>query len=114
LNGLDFNKSGTTELIQANAKFIAIPLSGPGGRIGIISTSSSTGGRLPTRLPCILTGSDVTYFQFDPFDAHVLAIASDDNKIRLFRIPENGLDEDLSETIAVLQGKLGVTEKIIN
>ncbi|CAO3595887.1 unnamed protein product [Absidia cylindrospora] len=103
LNGLDFNKSGTTELIQANAKFIAIPLSGPGGRIGIISTGSSTGGRLPTRLPCILTGSDVTYFQFDPFDAHVLATASDDNKIRLFRIPENGLEEDLSETMAVLQ-----------
>ncbi|KAI8329747.1 hypothetical protein BC941DRAFT_442318 [Chlamydoabsidia padenii] len=103
LKGLNFNKSGTTELIQANAKYIATPLDGPGGRIGIISTCSSTGARLPPRLPCIVTGADVTYFQFDPFNPHVLATVSDDNKIRLFSIPEDGLTDDLSEAIVTLQ-----------
>lgn len=109
LKGLNFNKSGTTELIQANARYIATPLSGPGGRIAVISTCCSTGTRLPPCLPCVVTGSDVTYFQFDPFDARTLATVSDDNKIRLYHIPEDGLVEDLSEATVILQGESSLT-----
>ncbi|KAI9303340.1 hypothetical protein BJ944DRAFT_250764 [Cunninghamella echinulata] len=96
LEGLNINKSGTTELLQANHQFIAVALSGSGGRLGIILTSKP--GRLPTRLPSLITGSDITYYQFDPFDPYTIAVASDDNKIKLFNIPENGLEEDLLET----------------
>jgi coronin-7 len=56
-------------LLQANSKFIAVPISGPGGRVGIIVTAKP--GRLPTKIPSVLCGSPVD-FKFDPFDPNVL------------------------------------------
>jgi coronin-7 len=66
LRGLSIDKSGTCDLIQASRKLIAVPISGPGGRVGIIDANKP--GRLPTHIPCVLCGSEVTSFKFDPFN----------------------------------------------
>ncbi|KAI8374237.1 uncharacterized protein BYT42DRAFT_575596 [Radiomyces spectabilis] len=100
LRGLSINKSGTFDLIQANTSFIAVPITGPGGRVGIISVDKP--GRLPVHIPSLLCGSEVTNFQFDPFNNQVIATASEDNKIRVWSIPEGGLEEDIGEPEFVL------------
>ncbi|CEG71439.1 Putative Coronin [Rhizopus microsporus] len=95
LRGLSINKSGDCDLIQANAKFIAVPISGPGGRVGIINAQKP--GRLPTHIPCVVCGSEVTNFKFDPFDHNRLITISQDNRIRVWDIPEDGIEQDLLE-----------------
>jgi coronin-7 len=47
-----------------------VPISGPGGRVGIISVEKP--GRLPTHIPSLLCNSEVTNFKFDPFNDHIL------------------------------------------
>ncbi|KAI8141932.1 hypothetical protein BJV82DRAFT_645071 [Fennellomyces sp. T-0311] len=101
LRGLSIDKSGNFDLIQASTKFIGVPISGAGGRVGIISIDKP--GRLPTHVPSVLCGSTVTNFKFDPFDPQVLATVSDDNAIRLWKIPEAGLEDDLGEPIMTLK-----------
>ncbi|CAO3703251.1 unnamed protein product [Rhizopus stolonifer] len=100
LRGLSINKSGDCDLIQASSKFIAVPISGPGGRIGIIDAQKP--GRLPTRVPCVLCGSEVTNFKFDPFDPYRLVTVSLDSKMRVWEIPEGGIEEDIQEPQHVL------------
>ncbi|KAI9483481.1 MAG: hypothetical protein EXX96DRAFT_558330, partial [Benjaminiella poitrasii] len=95
LQGLSFNKSGDCDLIQANSKFIAVPISGPGGRVGIINAKKP--GRLPTHLPSVLCNSEVTNFKFNPFNENILVTVSDDNKIRVWEIPEEGIRDDVAE-----------------
>ncbi|CAO0800763.1 unnamed protein product [Mucor circinelloides] len=95
LQGLSINKSGECDLIQANTKFIAVPLSGPGGRVGIINAEKP--GRLPTHIPSVLCNSEVSNFKFDPFNENILVTVSIDNKIRVWEIPEGGIEEDVAE-----------------
>ena len=102
LRGLSIDKSGNFDLIQASTKFIGVPISGAGGRVGIIPIDKP--GRLPTQIPSVLCGSTVTNFKFDPFDSQILATVSDDNAIRLWEIPEDGLEEDMGEAIKTLKG----------
>ena len=104
LRGLSIDKSGNFDLIQASTEFIGVPISGAGGRVGIIPINKP--GRLPTQIPCVLCGSNVTNFKFDPFDPRVLATVSEDNCIRLWRIPENGLEEDTGDAFMTLKGWL--------
>ncbi|KAI7865295.1 hypothetical protein BDF14DRAFT_1827384 [Spinellus fusiger] len=100
LRGLSVDKSGDIDLIKTNTKFIAVPIAGPGGRVGIISSDKP--GRLPIHIPSVLCNSEVTNFQFDPFHQHLLSTVSEDSKIRLWTIPQDGLEEDLGEPTAVL------------
>lgn len=41
--------------------------------------------------------------QFSPFDDDLLATGADDGKLRLWKLPENGLTSDLSSSVADLQ-----------
>ncbi|KAM9556828.1 coronin-7-like isoform 2-T2 [Guaruba guarouba] len=72
--------------------------------------SLSKPGRLPdAAIPTIQNSVAVTDLTWDPFDPQRLAVAGEDAKIRLWRIPQGGLQETLQEPEAVLQGH---TEKI--
>ncbi|KAI9364130.1 hypothetical protein BD770DRAFT_379332 [Pilaira anomala] len=103
LHGLSINKSGDCDLIQVNTKFIAVPISGPGGRVAIINADKP--GRLPTLLPCLMCGSEVTNFKFDPFNDSILVTVSNDNKIRVWEIPEGGIEEDVAEPKFTLEAR---------
>lgn len=71
---------------------MAVPLSGPGGKIAIFELSKR--GKLPDGvIPALVHGNNIMDFCWDPFDNHRLAVACDDGMIKLWRIPEGGLNE---------------------
>ena len=75
---------------------MALPLHGPGGRIGILKTAQP--GRVGTKVPSLVCSSDLQSFKFDPFNPNLLVTASDDAKIKGWIIPEEGLDRESDTT----------------
>ncbi|NXG70619.1 CORO7 protein, partial [Baryphthengus martii] len=108
LRGLSLTTPGESDGFCANHQRVALPLLSAGGQIAILELSKP--GRLPdAALPTIQNGTAVADLSWDPFDPRRLAVAGEDTKIRLWRIPEGGLQEMLQEPETVLQGH---TEKI--
>ncbi|NXK27771.1 CORO7 protein, partial [Arenaria interpres] len=108
LRGLSLTTPGECDGFCANHQRVALPLLSAGGQIAVLELSKP--GRLPdTAMPTIQNGVAVADLSWDPFDPRRLAVAGEDAKIRLWRIPEGGLQETLCEPEAVLQGH---TEKI--
>ncbi|KAJ3091287.1 Coronin-7 [Quaeritorhiza haematococci] len=101
LKGLSVSLPGESDLLEVNKSFIAFPITGPGGRIAVLSANKP--GRLPPRIPCVLCGTDVTDFKWNPFNHNELVTASDDGKLRVWQISSEGLsDDDLTQPSAVL------------
>ncbi|XP_009880266.1 PREDICTED: coronin-7-like [Charadrius vociferus] len=108
LRGLSLTTPGECDGFCANNQRVALPLLSAGGQIAILELSKP--GRLPdAAVPTIQNGAAVADLSWDPFDPRRLAVAGEDAKIRLWRIPEGGLQETLCEPEAVLRGH---TEKI--
>ncbi|NXS05028.1 CORO7 protein, partial [Oxylabes madagascariensis] len=108
LRGLSLTTPGECDGFCANHQRIALPLLSAGGQIAVLELSKP--GRLPdAAVPTIQNGTAVADLTWDPFDPRRLAVAGEDARIRLWRIPEGGLQETLQEPEAVLQGH---TEKI--
>ncbi|NXL96411.1 CORO7 protein, partial [Tyrannus savana] len=108
LRGLSLTTPGECDGFCANPQRVALPLLAAGGQIAVLELSKP--GRLPdAAVPTIQNSVAVADLCWDPFDPRRLAVAGEDAKIRLWRIPEGGLQETLQEPEAVLQGH---TEKI--
>ncbi|NXB75539.1 CORO7 protein, partial [Donacobius atricapilla] len=108
LRGLSLTTPGECDGFCANHQRVALPLLSAGGQITVLELSKP--GRLPNvAVPTIQNGAAVADLTWDPFDPRRLAVAGEDARIRLWRIPEGGLQETLQEPEAVLQGH---TEKI--
>ncbi|NXC43015.1 CORO7 protein, partial [Penelope pileata] len=108
LRGLSLTTPGESDGFCANHQRIALPLLSAGGQIAVLELSKP--GRLPdTAVPTIQNGAAVADLAWDPFDPWRLAVAGEDAKIRLWRVPEGGLQDTLQEPEAVLRGH---TEKI--
>ncbi|KAH8396307.1 hypothetical protein KR222_007695 [Zaprionus bogoriensis] len=92
LRNLSRQIPGECNGFHANHERVAVPLSGPGGKIAIFELSRA--GRLPDGvIPSLVNGSNIMDFQWDPFDAHRLAVACDDGIVKLWLIDEGGLSE---------------------
>lgn len=90
---------------QINAKHAAILLAGTSGQIGIIELNKP--GRLAdTTINSIVNRSKVSDFAWDPFDDESLAAACDDGIIRIWKIPEEGLENSLETPEIELRGHL--------
>ncbi|XP_011503045.1 PREDICTED: coronin-7 isoform X2 [Ceratosolen solmsi marchali] len=88
--------SGECDGFHANSDRVAVPLSGPGGKIAVLELKRT--GRLPDGvMPALVHGATVMDFQWDPFDNQHLAVACDDGMIRLWEIPNSGLMEPTNE-----------------
>ncbi|XP_030315371.1 coronin-7 isoform X2 [Calypte anna] len=108
LRGLSLTTPGECDGFCANHRRVALPLLSAGAQIAILELSKP--GRLPdTAVPTVQNGVAVADLCWDPFDPRRLAVAGEDAKIRLWRIPEEGLRETLQEPEAILHGH---TEKI--
>ncbi|NXU69050.1 CORO7 protein, partial [Horornis vulcanius] len=108
LRGLSLTTPGECDGFCANHQRVALPLLSAGGQIAVLELSKP--GRLPdAAVPTIQNGAAVADLTWDPFDPRRLAVAGEDARIRLWRIPEGGLQETLQEPEAILQGH---TEKI--
>ncbi|XP_029293414.1 coronin-7-like isoform X1 [Cottoperca gobio] len=108
LRGLNLTTPGESDGFCVNRQRVAVPLAISGGQIGIFERSQP--GRIPdTALPTIQNSVNVVDLSWDPFDTHRLAVACDDAKIRVWKVPEGGLKETLTEPEVILRGH---TEKI--
>uniref|UniRef100_A0A8C2XFJ8 Coronin n=1 Tax=Cyclopterus lumpus TaxID=8103 RepID=A0A8C2XFJ8_CYCLU len=108
LRGLNLTTPGESDGFCVNRHRVAVPLAISGGQIAICERSQP--GRLPdTALPTIQNSVNVVDLSWDPFDAHRLAVAGDDAKIRVWQVPKGGLKDTLTEPEVLLQGH---TEKI--
>ncbi|XP_051487868.1 coronin-7 isoform X2 [Apus apus] len=108
LRGLSLTTPGESDGFCANPRRVALPLLSAGGQIAVLELSKP--GRLPdAALPTIQNGAAVADLCWDPFDPRRLAVAGEDAKIQLWRVPEEGLRETLREPEAILRGH---TEKI--
>ncbi|XP_033210325.1 coronin-7 isoform X2 [Belonocnema kinseyi] len=88
--------SGECDGFHANADRVAVPLSGPGGKIAVLELQKT--GRLADGvMPALVHGATVMDFQWDPFNNQRLAVACDDGMIRLWEIPATGLTEPTNE-----------------
>lgn len=84
--------SGECDGFHANRERVAVPLSGPGGRIAVLELSRA--GKLPDGvIPALVHGSNVMDFAWDPFNCSRLAVACDDGTIKLWLINAGGLTE---------------------
>ncbi|KAG5317110.1 CORO7 protein, partial [Acromyrmex heyeri] len=100
--------SGECDGFHANPDRVAVPLSGPGGKIAVLELKKT--GRLPDGvMPALVHGATVMDFQWDPFDNQRLAVACDDGIIRLWEIPESGLAEPTNEPKYIIEAH---TDKI--
>ncbi|KAH9267397.1 hypothetical protein BASA84_000664, partial [Batrachochytrium salamandrivorans] len=107
LKGLSINFPNETDAFQVNVKFIALPISGPGGRVGIWPVGKT--GRLPSKIFSLINGADLLDFKFDPFDSHRIITGCDDGRIRIFRLDGTGLSDDMnqaSETLSAHNGRV--------
>ncbi|XP_017113240.1 coronin-7 isoform X3 [Drosophila elegans] len=92
LRNLSRQIPGECNGFHANQERVAVPLSGPGGKIAIFELSRP--GRLPDGvIPSLVNGSNIMDFQWDPFDAQRLAVACDDGIVKLWHIEAGGLSE---------------------
>ncbi|CAK6444740.1 unnamed protein product [Pipistrellus nathusii] len=108
LKGLNLTTPGESDGFCANQLRVAVPLLSSGGQVAVLELRKP--GRLPdTALPTLQNGTAVTDLAWDPFDPHRLAVAGEDARIRLWRVPPEGLVEVLTTPEAVLTGH---TEKI--
>jgi len=95
LTGYWDNLTNEIEGIEVNNKFMAIPINGPGGRIAVLKTRDN--GRIPSALNCILCGSTMTYYKFNPFNPNMLVTGNENGNVQIWTIPDGGLTENLTE-----------------
>ncbi|XP_064151569.1 coronin-7 isoform X4 [Loxodonta africana] len=108
LKGLNLTTPGESDGFCANRLRVAVPLLSSSGQVAVLELRKP--GRLPdTALPTLQNGAAVTDLAWDPFDLHRLAVAGEDARIRLWRVPAEGLEEVLTTPEAILTGH---TEKI--
>jgi coronin-7 len=102
ITGLSVSMPSDCDGFCCNDVRAAFPLSGPGGQIAVLELNKT--GRLPQSMPFLQNTSTVMDFCIDPFDRNFIAIAGDDGKVKIFRVPEGGLTDIVKTPETVLQG----------
>ena len=96
LKDLSKSTSGESDIIHVNLTRLAVPLSGPGGKVAVFEIKNA--GRIPDGVtPCLVNGTNVIDFAWDPFDDSRLVCGLEDGSINIWRIPENGLENSSNE-----------------
>ncbi|KAA1118825.1 Coronin-7 [Puccinia graminis f. sp. tritici] len=92
LHNLSATFPADREMIKCTSSFFLVPIGGPGGRLGVHRLTNK--GRLPTRLPCLINEANIVAFEVDQLVQGRVFVAGEDGKVRVFRVPEQGLEED--------------------
>ncbi|KAJ3301191.1 Coronin-7 [Blyttiomyces sp. JEL0837] len=95
LRGLQTSTPSECRGLDANNVIAAFPLVGPGGRIAVWRLEKK--GRLPTKIPALICGSDLCDFQISPFQPYRIFSLSEDGNIRIWDVPKEGLVEDTTQ-----------------
>jgi hypothetical protein len=98
--------SGTPEGqgLKGNTKYAAVSWnSAGGGSLAVLAHDKA--GRLGPNVPLIKGHKGpVLDFQFSPFDEQQVATASDDSTLKVWQIPEGGVEQDISDPLVTLDG----------
>lgn len=90
---------------HVNTKHAAFLVGGNSGQIGIVELDKP--GRLSDSNICSLVNkAKISDFQWDPYNDESLAVACDDGIIKIWTIPETGLETSLEEPTVELKGHL--------
>ncbi|KXS15157.1 DUF1900-domain-containing protein [Gonapodya prolifera JEL478] len=93
-----------TNLISANAHFVAVNLEAGGGGTFLVLPLDAH-GKQPDSIPIVAGhGAAVLDTDWNPFNDWVVASASEDCKAMIWKIPEGGLTESLTQPAATLTG----------
>ena len=96
LKNLSKSTSTESDIIYVNLTRIAVPLGGPGGKVGVFDLKKC--GRISDGVtPSLINGTNVLDFAWDPFDDSRLVCGLEDGSINIWRIPHNGLEESSNE-----------------
>jgi len=93
--------SPDSNVIKANKKFIAVPWKIT-GTLGIIDIA--TKGALPEEIPLISQEDGINEFNFNPFNDHIIASASQDGSAKIWAIPEGGVTSNITDPVSNLVG----------
>ncbi|KAI8920174.1 hypothetical protein PhCBS80983_g05481 [Powellomyces hirtus] len=93
-----------TNLVKANPLFISINIEASGGGAFAVIAHGNT-GKLPENLP-VYNGHTAAVLDtdFNPFNDHVVASASEDTKVMIWTIPQEGPKESISTPALTLTG----------
>jgi len=80
-------------LVCANPENVAFPWAGPGGRIVVLKLNRK-GGRVASDTPFLEHGCEITDMEWNPFDDSLLATAGEDARVKLWKIPAEGMKEN--------------------
>lgn len=95
--------TGEQNYIKANALFMATGVAGGGGPFAILNIANP--GRFEPDNPVVAGHSAaVLDFDFNPFNDHIVASASEDQTIKIWGIPEGGLTKNMTEPLVDLHG----------
>jgi hypothetical protein len=84
------------DYFHANADRVAVPITGPGGKIAVFEAKRP--GRIPDGVtPVLINACNVMDFAFDPFNTSRLVAACDDGRVRVWQIPEGGLVQQIND-----------------
>ncbi|KAL7409785.1 hypothetical protein BDY24DRAFT_418504 [Mrakia frigida] len=93
-------------LLQATEKFFFFPISGPGGRVGVHPLAEK--GRLPLQaaFPNVSQGSElVDFVVVDEGEGTKLITAGEEGAVKIWKIPDGGVEGSLSEPELVIHAK---------
>ncbi|GAA5883524.1 hypothetical protein JCM16303_005463 [Sporobolomyces ruberrimus] len=110
VHDLSVTMSADVELLKANSQYFFFPMSGPGGRLAVHPLSSK--GRLPVHIPALVSGSTIVNFEVDPFDTSRVFVACDDDAVRVFKLPAEGIEEDYGEVAVMLDSSMSKTSSL--
>mmetsp|Transcript_3711 Transcript_3711/g.10772 ORF Transcript_3711/g.10772 Transcript_3711/m.10772 type:complete len:449 (+) Transcript_3711:159-1505(+) len=90
--------TGDQNYIKANTKFFAYPVQTGGGALTVVPLDQV--GKLPPCLP-VYDGhvGAVLDFDFNPFHEHVIASGGDDCTVKVWRIPDGGLTQNIMDPL---------------
>ena len=92
-------------LIVSNGKHVAFCWDTAGPGILYVLSLKHELGRVPPGHPWIRGHTGIiTDFEFNPFNDNEIVTGCEDSNIRLFRVPDNGITEDIHQPITTLQG----------
>lgn len=91
-------------LCAVNPKFIAVIIeAGGGGAFLVVPINKS--GRIDQSCPTVCGHqAPVLDIQWSPHDDNIIASASEDNTVKVWQIPDGGLNKPLTEAIVTLEG----------
>lgn len=95
--------SGEGNYVAANTKFFAVPVSGGGGPVVIHPLNKP--GRFGAKVPQLAVHKySVSDIQFHPFIDTLIATGDEGAAIRVSKFAEEGLTEDVTESLVNLEG----------